>query len=303
MGHSRLQGGLEQIVSGYKQGAHNLEWNGYDLCLFKDAWGELVISLDGGHVLLFRPEGEKPLLWLTDRPVAAPGAIRGGVPVCWPWFAEHADDPALPKHGVARTARWQLDMEECDATRGRWVLVPEQPLWDGLALKLEVDVVDGGLSLALTTENCSAQGVAITQALHSYFAVSDIAKVELQGLEGLNYRDKLQHMQESTQQGVLRFTAETDSIYSHKETDAAVLIVDHGWQRVIEVKKQGSDSTVVWNPGESAAAIGDVGMDQVARYICVEAARTRFYDDQLLGAGEMLTMATSFRVLPYSSAA
>lgn len=298
-----MQKRIEQHISSHKNGSYELEWFGYNLQIFKYAWGELVISLDGGQVLLFRPVGEKPLLWLTDKPVAAPGAIRGGVPVCWPWFAEHAEDPALPKHGVARTARWCIDLEEIDDVSGRWVLIPKQPLWDGLVLQLEITVVDSELALALTTENCSAQAVAITQALHSYVAVSNISQIELHGLEGLSYRDKLQDMQESLQQGVLQFSAETDSIYSHKEADAGVLIVDHGWQRVIEINKQGSGSTVVWNPGEAAAAISDVGMDQVMRYICVEAARTRFYDDQLLAAGEALTMATSFRVLPYPSGA
>ncbi|RTE65289.1 D-hexose-6-phosphate mutarotase [Amphritea opalescens] len=297
MGEQQWQGELEQMVSGYEQGRTDLQWYGYDLCVFKQGWGELVIALDGGQVLLFRPAGEQPLLWVSDKPALA-GAIRGGVPVCWPWFAEHVDDPSLPKHGVARTASWMLDSVEMDAQGGHWRLSPAQTLWDGLSLTLDLKVMEGVLSLSLISVNRTDQPIAMTQALHSYFAVSDIAGVELQGLDALPLRDKLQDMAERTHQGAVTFPAETDVIFAHN-SETEVMLIDHGWQRVIGIQKQGSHSTVVWNPGASAAAMLDVGVDQVSRFVCVEAARTRFYDHPWIAAGETQRLTTSFRVLPY----
>ncbi|MDO6563320.1 D-hexose-6-phosphate mutarotase [Amphritea sp. 1_MG-2023] len=298
MNETAWQGDLEQTISGYARGQTELQWHGYDLCVFKQSWGELVIALQGGQVLLFRPAGEQPLLWLTDQP-AAGGAIRGGVPLCWPWFAEPIDDASLPKHGVARTARWTLECVSMNAEGGCWRLLPPPSLWHGLTLALEVTVEAGALSLALTSHNLTAQPIAMTQALHSYFAVSDSAQVELQGLDGLPVRDKLQGMQARLHHGAVMFPEATDVIFGH-DSETAVRLIDHGWQRVIGIQKQGSRSTVVWNPGAAAAEIGDVGIDQVSRFVCVEAACTRFYDRPWIDAGETQTLTTSFRVLPYS---
>jgi glucose-6-phosphate 1-epimerase len=298
MGEQQWQGDLQQMISGYDEGRTDLQWQGYDLCVFKQCWGELVIALDGGQVLLFRPFGEQPLLWLSDKPVPAPGAIRGGVPVCWPWFAEHVDDASQPKHGVARTARWTLDSAEMDAQGGHWRLTPQSSLWDGLTLGLDVSVAQGRLSLSLISHNISDQPIAMTQALHSYFAVSDRARVELQGVDGLLLRDKLKGMQERRHSGIVEFPVETDVIFQH-EGATEVMLVDHGWQRVIGIHKEGGNSTVVWNPGDSAATMPDVGMDQVSRFVCVEAAQTRFYDHPWIAVGETQRLTTTFELLPY----
>ncbi|WP_417227225.1 D-hexose-6-phosphate mutarotase [Amphritea sp.] len=298
MGEQQWQGDLQQLILGFEQGRTDLSWLGYDLCVFKYAWGELVISLAGGQVLLFRPTGEQPLLWLSDKPAKA-GAIRGGVPVCWPWFAEHVDNASQPKHGVARTAHWTLDRAEVNAQGGHWQLSPPASLWSGLDLTLDVDVDQGELRLSLISHNYTDQRMALTAALHSYFAVSDRAGVALQGVDGLRLRDKLQGMQERQHSGVVEFPVETDVIFQH-EGDSEVMLVDHGWQRVIAIRKQGGNSTVVWNPGDAAVAMPDVGLDQVSRFVCVEAARTRFYDHPWLDAGESQTLTTAFRLLPYS---
>lgn len=294
-----MQKSIEQEISSYENGSYELQWFGYDLQIFKYAWGELVISLDGGQVLLFRPVGESAVLWLTEKPADAPGAIRGGIPVCWPWFAEHPDTPELPKHGVARTARWQIEHQMVDQSGGRWVLSPEQSLWAGVQLQLEIIVADAELSLALTTTNRSDQPVTMTQALHSYFAVSDISDIEIQGLDECRCLDKVQGMQPGVMQHSLRFNAETDLVVEHAGNDEAVVIIDHGWRRALRISKQGSGSTVIWNPGPAAANISDVGMDQVSQFVCVEAARTRFFDEPVVAVGATQTLATSVRVLPY----
>ncbi|WP_299203816.1 D-hexose-6-phosphate mutarotase [uncultured Amphritea sp.] len=299
MSDSTLKADLEQQISRFADGQHALQWCGYDLLLCKQSWGELVISLLGGQVLLFRPAGEKPLLWLTAKPVGAPGAIRGGVPVCWPWFAEHPEKPELTKHGVARTARWQIDSQAVDAAGGRWLMSPEQSLLDGIQLQLEITVADAELSLALTTTNGSDQPLAVTQALHSYFAVSDSRETEILGLAGCRCLDKVQGMQPGVMPSSLRFTAETDLVVEQADNSEAVVLIDHGWKRGLRITKRGGGSTVVWNPGAAAANIGDIGMDQVSRFVCVEAARTRFFDDQTLAVGATQTLATSVSVLPY----
>ncbi|WP_428036642.1 D-hexose-6-phosphate mutarotase [Amphritea sp.] len=299
MDHSLFQDSLEITVSGMAMGCHSLQWNGYELIVYKALWGELVLSLLGGQVLLFRPAGEEPLLWLTEKPAGAPAAIRGGIPVCWPWFAEHPEKPELPKHGVARTARWQIDDQHVDDAGGRWLMSPEHSLCDGIQLQLEITVADAELSLALTTTNGSDQPLAVTQALHSYFAVSDSRETEILGLADCRCLDKVQGMQPGVMPSSLRFTAETDLVVEQADNSEAVVLIDHGWKRGLRITKRGGGSTVVWNPGAAAANIGDVGMDQVSRFVCVEAARTRFFDDQTLAVGATQTLATSVSVLPY----
>ena len=302
MDHSPFQDSLETKITGMGMGCHSLQWCGYELIVFKDLWGELVISLLGGQVMLFRPAGEKPLLWLTAKPAGAPAAIRGGIPVCWPWFAEHPQNPELPKHGVARTARWQIDDQAVDETGGRWLMSPELSLCDGIRLQLEITVADAELSLALTTTNGSAQPMTLTQALHSYFAVSDSHDIEIQGLADCRCLDKVQEMQPGVMPPSLRFTAETDLVVEQTDNSDGVMLIDHGWKRALRIINRGSCSTVIWNPGSAAANMSDVGMDQVSQFVCVEAARTRFFDEPVLAVGATQTLATSVRSLPYPPA-
>ena len=289
---------LEDLTAELPEGSHHFLWHGYELCYFKCAWGELVFSLHGGQVLLFRPVDEASLLWTSAHPKGAPGAIRGGVPLCWPWFADHPTDRSKPAHGVARTSRWRIEHEEVNSSGAILVFVPEQTLWPDLELSLKLQVFNGELRLALTTTNQGMTAIPVTQALHTYLSVSNTDQIEIQGLAGCKSIDKLNGMKVDVQEGVLKIGQETDSIFEHSEE---VVILDHGWQRAISVKKRSSDSTVVWNPGVSAALMSDIGSEQATEFVCVEAANTSFFDKAVINPGESVSLETSICVTDYPS--
>lgn len=236
-----------------------------------------TIALQGAHVMTWAPRGAQPVIWLSRAAKFAPGkSIRGGVPICWPWFGPHASDAKLPGHGYARTVPWEvtaadarrdatrltLRLVESDATRAQWphATPVEMHLTVGAALECE-----------LVTRNASQEPVTIGDALHTYFEVSDIRQVTIDGLDGCPYLDKVEGGQRKQQSGPVVISAETDRIYL--ESSADCVIRDPRWQRAIRVEKRGSRSTVVWNPWtEKAAKMGDFGEDGYLGMVCVESA-------------------------------
>ena len=231
------------------------------------------IALQGAHVLAWQPAGQSPVLWLSKAAVHAPGqAVRGGVPVCWPWFGARE---GLPAHGLVRTRLWDVRSAGQDAA-GRVVLrlgmsddASTRALWD-FAFDLELCATVGStLSLALSTRNTGAAAFTITQALHSYFCVGDITQTVVQGLDGCNYLDKVQNFSPARQSGGVEFRGETDRIYI--DTRADCLIQDRVGDRTIRVAKQGSTSTVVWNPWrEREQALTDMAPGEHRHMLCVE---------------------------------
>ncbi len=285
---------LESLFNNAPEGQSRVDWHDFDLLLIKAQWGELALSEWGAQVLWYRPAGHRPVLWTTDSPAAKPKALRGGVPICWPWFGDHPTDAFLPAHGVARTAQWEISRKEMDDTSLFIELSPqEMPLWNTVELGLQIQASATALTLMLTSRNRGAADVEVSQALHSYLAISSRSKVEVTSLDGNKYADKLAGFDEFTQQGPLIFDQPVDRIY---QSESAVLLRDEGWQRVLEVDKLASGSTVVWNPGEAGASIGDIGQRQYDQFVCFEAARTRQYDRQRLAPNESITLGTSLRV-------
>jgi len=287
---------LTHFFSQCRQGVHILEWEGRELYFVKQSWGELVISRQGAQVLSFRPTGEKPLFWTSNRPKGHGAAIRGGIPLCWPWFADHPEDSSLPAHGLARTASWKMTVEDINESGANLLMTPLQTLCTSLQVCFEIVVADDTLRLNLKTKNVSDLPVTVTQALHSYLAVSSLGNVEVRGLEGCLYLDKLQ----SGKPGILVSAAsareETDRIFCH---EGAALLVDHGWRRTVRIEKRCSLSTVLWTPGASSALLSDVGLDQVDNFLCVEAARTDAFDDVAVKPGESVCLEASFRISEY----
>ncbi|MBY4677238.1 D-hexose-6-phosphate mutarotase [Marinobacterium arenosum] len=284
---------LQAQIESANPGSHKLNWQGFSLLLCKQAWGELILAEQGGQVLHFRPAGQRPVLWLTDQPQRPGRALRGGVPLCWPWFGNHPSDPSQPPHGLARTALWDIETVHLDQHGGRWRLSPQTPLWPGLQLSQFVDVVDGQLSIRLETLNQSDRAVTISQALHSYLAVSDLSQVALRGLQGCDYVDKLQQMAAGRQAGAIRIDGEIDRIFSHRDDG---LLVDPGWRRAIRIGKANSGSTVVWNPAGAAALMADVGLAQASRFVCIEAANTGPFDPLQLEPGAAASLQTTISV-------
>lgn len=241
--------------------------------------GHARVCLQGAHVTTFRPRDQaEPVVWLSERARFAPGkSIRGGAPVCWPWFGPHATEKDFPGHGFARTVMWQViasTAPDDGETQLTLMLMPNEQTraqWPH-ATRLELAISVGrSLRLALTTTNLDTEPVTITEALHTYFHIGDIGEIRVTGLEDTVYVDKVAGSTRHTQAGPVTFSGEVDRVYV--DTEATCEIVDPRLGRRIVVAKSGSRSTVVWTPwAEKAEKMGDFGADGWRRMVCVESA-------------------------------
>jgi len=241
---------------------------------------QATIALQGAHVLGFQVKGEAPLIWMSDDAVFAPDkALRGGVPVCWPWFGPHPSDKTLPAHGVARTGDWQ-PIASASASDGSTTVSFEllssettrQLCTHPLSVRLHV-TVGQGLRLALETTNLGDSSFTLGQALHTYFQIGDISQVHIDGLDGCEYIDKVDDGARKQQSGSVAINSETDRIYLG--TSHHCDIVDPVMGRKINIDSEGSASTVVWNPWlEVARNMGDLGSDGYLTMLCVETTNT-----------------------------
>ena len=246
--------------------------------LFADvtnAQGRGSIALQGAQVLDWVPLGREPVVWLSeDAGFKAGKSLRGGVPVCWPWFGPHPDDPQKPAHGFARNLDWEVTEAAgvSEGTRIRLRFIPgeaEHALWPHEAELSLVVVMGERLLLELETRNLGTDPIGLTQALHTYFRVGDIASVQVEGLEGCEYIDKVGEQARRRQEGLLVIPGEVDRIYLDCPGDA--VIVDRALERRIRISKQGSNSYVVWNPWEETGrTLGDMGEDGYRTMLCVE---------------------------------
>ena len=241
--------------------------------------GTALVALQGAQLFGWTPAGHDPVIWLSPverlaNPPANPKPVRGGTPVCWPWFAAHPTDASKPPHGFVRTRLWNIDRAERSDSQLRVTFTtattaPDKTLWPGQA-SLDFTVTLGEeLTLDFTTHNTGADAFSLTQALHTYFAVSDISNVSVEGFDGQTYLDKLDANTRKQQAGPITFAAEVDRVYDVHEGWAA--ITDRGLKRRIEIAKSGSRSSVVWNPWiEKCNRLGDMGPDGYRGMVCVE---------------------------------
>lgn len=283
--------------------------------------GSALIALHGGHLLSWLPSGEREVLWMSPCSLPEPAALRGGVPVCWPWFAKQGQSAAALQHGPVRNMRWVVSaVHEASDEAIRLSLVPavqaqaladRVPLAEGvpLGLSLRMDLHLGvELKQSLHTENHTGAVFALTQALHSYFAVSDAQRVAIEGLQGLRYQDKLRDFAQDVQRDpfVLDQTiGACDRIYMRptlpnagSEASASQLSVlkDAAWQRAVEIEVSGSQSVVVWNPGAQAARhMVDVPDEGWTGFFCVEATNAGT-DVVHLAPGQGHTLTQTLRV-------
>ncbi len=237
-----------------------------------------AVSLHGAQVIGYQPRGQVPLIWVSNFSDYRQGkAIRGGIPLCWPWFGPHPTDSSKPAHGLARITMWEVlstgvmaearteirfGLRDDDASRA---------LWPHPFVLETVVSVGPDLRVELIARNTGDQSFTCGAALHTYFAISDIDHVSIHGLENLTYIDKVDGDQRKTQQGPITFTGETDRIYLDIDDDC--LIYDPGLRRRIRVAKAGSRTTVVWNPWiDKAQHMGDFGDDEYRTMLCVETA-------------------------------
>jgi len=234
------------------------------------------IALQGAHVLEFKAAGQEPLIWMSDDATFAPGkSLRGGVPICWPWFGPHASDSSLPSHGPARTADWKpvdvyanddgstqlsFEMTQTDKTR--------QQCGHPLTVQLHVNV-GSSLTLVLETTNRGSESFTLGEALHTYFKVGDVRQAQIEGLNACDYIDKVDGSKIKQQHGAIGIDAETDRIYLGTGNNCR--IIDPVMGRSIEIRTEGSASVVVWNPWlETASKMGDLGENGYLNMLCVE---------------------------------
>jgi glucose-6-phosphate 1-epimerase len=238
------------------------------------------IALQGAHVMLWQPKSAaEPVLWLSSQARYVHGrSIRGGVPICWPWFGAHPTDSSYCPHGFARVIPWQLiDADTLQNGATRLVLqiidtpIAKKQLSYPYTLTLTITIGET-LKLDLATTNHGSHPFMIGEAYHTYFKISDIAKVKVSGLEDAIYSDKVLSYERSVQHGSIKFNGEFDRVYLNSSADC--IIEDAGLKRKIRVGKSGSSSTVVWSPGaDKAHQMGDMGtVDEWRSMLCIEIA-------------------------------
>jgi glucose-6-phosphate 1-epimerase len=236
------------------------------------------LYLHGAHLTRFQPRGARPVLFMSDEShFDAAKPIRGGVPVIFPWFGPRAGSPESPMHGFARIRSWQPEsctLEADGTVRIAFRLDSDaatQSLWPfpfglrmtfsiGPSLEIDMEVRGGGAPFSFE------------QALHTYLLVGDVRRVSVDGLQNVEYIDKLDSFKRKTQPpDAIRITGETDRVFLN--TRSTCVVRDPVLERTLTVEKENSASTVVWNPWiDKARAMPDFGDDEWPGMICVETA-------------------------------
>jgi len=287
--------GMAEVVAGH---------GGLPKVRIATAAASAEIYLHGAQVTQWQPSGGEEALFLSEKSRWDDGrAIRGGIPVCFPWFRGKADNAKAPAHGFVRTREWRLESvaalgggsatvecstESDDSTRQWW------PHEFRLVLKAEVGRV---LRLELTACNPGPEAFRMEEALHTYLRVRNAQAARLRGLDGVTYLDNLDANKAKIQAGDLSFASPTDNAYLTAQS--AVDLVDPGMRRVIRTVKENSATTVVWNPWQQgAAALADLGEEEWRQFVCVEASNI------LAGAAEVEpgakhTMTAEISVEPF----
>ncbi|UTW07557.1 D-hexose-6-phosphate mutarotase [Pseudomonas benzenivorans] len=289
---SRLQSGLPQGEPAAQPGgtaghplaelflqadSSALRWvhhQGRELLLIEHPLCRAAFSRQGAQLLHFQPSGDQPWLWCASR-WQPHGPVRGGVPICWPWFGRHPTESGWPSHGWARLSDWQLLSSEVQAqgVSLRWQL--ELCDWQ---VTLEAELGEA-MSLRLVTRHADSEPCQLSHALHAYWRVGDVARVALLGLEGAWGHDLLSRS-DCLQQGELRIEDGCHRIFRRA---GLLQLQDLEWQRRLLLDTGGGANSVVWHPG--SRPLTDVGWNEALGFLCVEAASCGL-DSLSLQAGE-----------------
>jgi glucose-6-phosphate 1-epimerase len=244
-----------------------------------NAKASAIVSIYAGQVLSFQPANEPHnLMFLSEAAYYQPGkSIKGGIPICWPWFGPDPEQSGRPPHGFVRTRFWNVvrtgttDDGGTRVTLGLTDTSETKAIWPHeFSLLLEITIGES-LDLELITRNTTAETFHITQALHTYFKVGHIDQVAISGLEGTEYIDKADNGLLKLQTGTITINAEVDRIYRAVEGDLVIDDVMLG--RRIRIASRNSKTAVVWNPwAKISAEMGDLNDDAYKHFICVETA-------------------------------
>jgi len=240
-------------------------------------YADADICLYGAHVTSFRPVRTMEMLFMSpDTNYKVGKAIRGGIPVCFPWFGPHKTDSSLPQHGFGRLMYWdvlatkslpngetQVDLilEASDETQQYWPYDFETVMHI---------TIGASLTVTLDVRNTSEETFTYGCALHTYFMISDIAHIGIEGLQGLKYLNQLTGAMGKQDEEILKIDEALTRHYQN--TESAVVLADEGFRRRIRIEKAGSKVTTVWNPGaEACLGMGDMPDDGFANFVCIEA--------------------------------
>ena len=247
----------------------------------------VVIAEQGAQVLEYGRDGEPPILWLSEQAAYRIGhGVRGGVPVCWPWFGALERNPESvtqqyslsnpPAHGLVRQQPWQLGEQHLGDGQAQLVFQlaehADRQHLPPVTPALTVALNSTALTLTLSNHNHGDRPVTISQALHSYLAVADSRQVTVQGLAASPYVDALANWQTGQDTQPLHFQQETDRLYL--QLPAQLQVEDPLWQRHIQLTCRGSQSAVVWNPWiDKSQQLSQFAPDAWQRMLCIETAR------------------------------
>lgn len=270
------------------------------------------ISLYGGHVLSWQPIKQKPVFWMSETSTYGNGkGIRGGVPICFPWFGdfnantfEHVKNEMfteeqkslLINHGFARTSTWEVETIDLLENHVKIVLIlrgeDKNPAWK-IPFELKQELIIGeSFSQCLFVTNKSAEPIEYTGALHSYFSVSSPENTAIEQLSEVYFDDKLTGGKKITKT-LKNCTGPIDRVYYTNDT---MNIVDSGWSRTLKVSSTDCHQWVLWNPGkEIASKMKDVHLAGENEYVCLEAANTQAI---MVPALSTVKMGQTIEILP-----
>jgi glucose-6-phosphate 1-epimerase len=277
--------------------------NGFVMIDISNQYAKARISTYAGQIVSYQPNSAtEDLFFLSDKVQYQEGkAIRGGVPICWPWFGDDTSGFERPPHGFVRNQQWDvLSTETLEDGRTSVVLTTAdtdmtRELWH-YEFNLELQLLIGSnLEMKLKTKNTGKQFFTITQALHTYFKVSDVSNVLIKGLDGKPYIDKLDSFAVKQQADDIMVSQEIDRIY--QKSPKQISLTDSGFNRTITISSYGSDTTIVWNPwSTSVSKIADLNLDSYRNFVCVETANVFTDSLTIIPAGREHVVTTVFSI-------
>ncbi len=287
--------GISAGVTQYEDG------HGLQFLSVENSHATATIALQGAHVIHWQPKSAvQPVLWLSSNARYTEGrSIRGGIPICWPWFGAHPTDSSYCPHGFARVIPWKV-LQTSILANGATRLLLEMTHTDVTKKQLSYDyrfvlaiTVGQTLRLEMMTTNLASHPFMIGEAFHTYFNISDVDNVEITGLENLMFSDKVAGYQRNVQHGPIKFDGEFDRVYLNSRRDC--VIHDTGYERKIRVTKSCSHTTIIWTPwGDKASQMGDMGAEKEWRkMICLESANA-MENSVTIYPNETHTMVTEY---------
>lgn len=254
--------------------------NGFKYIEIKNSYANAKIALQGAHIFEFTPHDAKPLLWISEASNFEYGeSIRGGIPICWPWFGMHKTDENLPQHGFARTAIWELisSKELQNSTQITMMLRSDAKTKEMFDYEFELTLVFNiaeELTLELKTKNLDTKSFNITQAMHTYFNISDISNISILGLQNKPYLDALDFKYKK-QVSALKVDKEVDRVF--QKITKEVILKDK--DKSISIKNYGSKSVVIWNPWiKKCSQMSAMNKESYKTFVCIESANA--FDDE-----------------------